>query len=256
MGRLVWFALGALSVVIVAFVATRWPRRVELALGSAPESTPATAEIHRWGIELNLLSEVRSAVPPAEPEPAAMAGPELEEPAAPRPFTARDPRPKPQRPPAWTAGPVLVDYHDNGELHFRGQQVRTAEGGWVREGPWKAWHENGVLHEDGGYLAGHEQGDWRWWYADGTPMSKGRFIDGKRVGPWTFWHENGRVMMQGQYEDGDGVGRWVYFHENGMKKAEGDFRAGKPAGCWTVWLEDGRPNLDRTGEYVDGVLVQ
>jgi len=149
-------------------------------------------------------------------------------------------------------GPDLVGWYGSGRPSFRGTQMFDGEE-WVREGEWRAWHENGAEHEIGAYRAGREQGPWQWFYDNGLPMAEGTFDEGRRVGHWRFWYENGSLQMEGDYVDGEGTGLWTHYHESGGKKAQGRFQRGKPNGLWTVWTPAGAIDRERTGEYIAGV---
>jgi antitoxin component YwqK of YwqJK toxin-antitoxin module len=169
------------------------------------------------------------------------------EPPEPFPWRLRDP---PQ-----VDGPLIESHYADGQPEFLGRQVRTADGEWVRDGPWTAWYENGQVCEHGAYLDGAEHGPWEWYYEDGTPMAAGSWEAGKRVGPWSFWHESGALGSVGSYVDGVGSGTWTLYHESGWKWAEGPWVNGEPNGHWNVWNEDGSLDPEGTGTYVDGVKV-
>ena len=158
--------------------------------------------------------------------------------------------------PSLVSGPLLEGWYENGQLHFRGHQVQTQTGEWLREGEWEAWHENGTLHELGGYRDDVEHGDWKWTYPNGARMAEGRFDSGDKVGGWLFWHENGRQMMEGAYTDGLRSGPWIFHHENGVRAAAGSFAAGQAVGEWTFWTRDGVSDPARNGFYEDGERVR
>ena len=155
-----------------------------------------------------------------------------------------------------TSGPKLEAFYPNGQREFLGTQVETEPGVWSREGAWTAWHENGVIDEQGAYLGDVEDGPWRWWYPNGNLKAVGTWVEGKRVGEWRFWHESGGLGTVGNYLDGQGHGPWTLYHENGLKWAEGSYSHGEISGFWTVWNEDGSVNEERTGNYVGGEIVE
>lgn len=143
-------------------------------------------------------------------------------------------------------GDTIVEYYDNGQIWYEGQQ-EFQQGEWRRQGAWLAYWDNGQVHEDGRYEKGREAGLWKWSQPDGSPLAHGRFLEGKREGPWVFYHENGRVMMEGSYSRGLGSGSWVCYHENGSRRAEGRYEDGEPSGEWLVWREDGSLDEDLSG---------
>lgn len=154
------------------------------------------------------------------------------------------------------SGPLLEGWYGDGQMHFRGHQVQTQEGEWMREGDWEAWHENGTLHELGAYRNDVEHGAWKWFYENGARMSEGQFVDGEKVGAWRFWHENGRQAMEGEYVDGERSGPWIYHHDNSVRAGAGSFENGQAVGEWTFWRADGSIDPTRTGTYADGELVR
>ena len=155
-----------------------------------------------------------------------------------------------------TSGPKLEAFYPNGQREFLGTQVEVEPGVWSREGAWTAWHENGVIHEQGAYLGDVEDGPWQWWYANGHLEAVGTWAEGKRVGEWRFWHESGGLYTLGHYLDGEGHGPWTLYHENGLKWAEGLYSHGEISGYWAVWNEDGSVNEERTGTYAGGEKVE
>jgi hypothetical protein len=167
-----------------------------------------------------------------------------------------DPFGSPPRRVPVTSGPKLEAYYPNGQREFLGAQVEVEPGLWSREGAWTAWHENGVIDEQGAYLGDVEDGPWQWWYANGNLKAVGTWVEGKRVGEWRFWHESGGLGTVGHYLDGEGHGPWTLYHENGLKWAEGPYSHGEISGFWTVWNEDGSVNEERTGTYAGGEKAQ
>jgi len=155
-----------------------------------------------------------------------------------------------------TSGPKLEAFYPNGQREFLGIQVEVEPGVWSREGAWTAWHDNGVIDEQGAYLGDVEDGPWEWWYPNGNLKATGTWALGKRVGEWKFWHEGGGLGTVGHYLDGQGHGLWTLYHENGLKWAEGVYSHGEISGFWTIWNEDGSVNEERTGTYEGGEKVE
>jgi hypothetical protein len=164
--------------------------------------------------------------------------------------------------PTVPAAPSRVDdgfttraLYPDGSPEYEGGQTLDAQGRWVREGPWRAWHANGQLHELGAYHQGEETGYWKWWYENGVQMAEGNFVDGGRDGFWRYWHENGALMTECTYRGGKAHGLWHQYHPDGFKTAQGRFENGDLVGAWTVWNADGTLNLEGTGTYASGAKV-
>lgn len=150
---------------------------------------------------------------------------------------------------------VTADYED-GTRWFEAHRALDADGEWRRDGLWTCWHSNGELHEQGAYRDGVEHGAWSWWYPDGNRMSTGAFTAGARDGAWRWYYDTGDLAVVGAYRDGTAVGTWTMYHTNGVRQAEGPFANGRPNGAWTVWSWNGAVDASRTGEYVDGEMVE
>ena len=247
--------LGCALAVAAGTLFTGVDRRDRRAAASSRAPTPRTPD-ERAGVRAAAsVAPDGSRTTVALPRiPSPLRGGEAElEPAEPdEPGASDDGDPPPRTGTARVNGPHLIAHYPGGQLHFEGHQVPGEDGTWVREGNWAAWHENGQLHELGGYRAGVEHGPWQWWYENGERMAEGRFVEGELEGPWSYWYESGRLQMTGSYVQGVGHGPWVHYHENGLRQAAGSFRSGEISGRWTFWHPDGSLDTLRTGEYVDG----
>jgi antitoxin component YwqK of YwqJK toxin-antitoxin module len=232
----VWWWLGPQTTVQMP-VGPRQIHGAERADGPDPARLTAVRTAERLRVPMLVDASVEHAQPDTEPtEP-------------------RDPFELLWREPPVVDGPRIESNYPSGGPEFRGTQVRDANGAWIRDGAWTAWHENGQVLERGAYREGVEDGPWQWWYEDGRPMAEGSWIEGARNGPWTFWREDGHVMMQGHYTSGVGDGVWTLYDESGYKQAQGPFEQGVASGYWTVWNADGSLNTERTGLYEDGRKV-
>ena len=83
-------------------------------------------------------------------------------------------------------------FYETGELHFRFTQKRTADGsGWLREGAFEEFYQNGA------------------------PAVMGFYLNGTKNGRWTIYHENGSVVAEGYYQNGGKAGAWHYCDKDG-----------------------------------------
>jgi antitoxin component YwqK of YwqJK toxin-antitoxin module len=93
--------------------------------------------------------------------------------------------------------------HEDGTLRFRYSRYLSADGkGWVRHGPFHAFHPNGQLASEGEYEDGLENGPWRDYHDNGRPAAEGRFKSGKKDGVWHYWDEDGRPEPDEEYVEG------------------------------------------------------
>ncbi len=94
--------------------------------------------------------------------------------------------------------------------------ARSSQGGTLRHGWYRSWHENGRLHEEGLYVQGNKQGVWTVWDAQGRKRGHEVYDGGKRAGRWLAWHANGRLARQEQYAGGEPHGPWREWDESGL----------------------------------------
>ncbi len=92
---------------------------------------------------------------------------------------------------------------------------RTSQGGAVRHGWYRSWHENGRMHEEGLYVQGEKHGVWTVWDAQGRKRGHEVYDGGQRAGRWLAWHANGRLARQEQYAAGKPHGVWRWWDESG-----------------------------------------
>lgn len=57
----------------------------------------------------------------------------------------------------------------------------------VRDGAYRAWHQNGVLRAEGTFKDGKLHGEYRMWNWDGTPLRLNTYDNGKRLGLYKEW---------------------------------------------------------------------
>lgn len=76
-----------------------------------------------------------------------------------------------------------------------------------RDGPYEAWHDNGVK------------------------AISGRYVDGEREGDWVLWHDNGQRHQEWHYTKGAPDGRFREWDAQGGAVADVVYDHGKPAGA-------------------------
>jgi len=109
-------------------------------------------------------------------------------------------------------------------------------------GPWRYWHDNGVLAMRGTYLYGaRKDGEWVTWSEEGVRTSQGDYRSGQQHGHWRYWYANGQPSMRGPYHLGDQHGEWQHWHTNGSQASRGEYIRSKRAGLWHFWDRRGRP---------------
>jgi antitoxin component YwqK of YwqJK toxin-antitoxin module len=91
-----------------------------------------------------------------------------------------------------------VLYYDTGDTLL----VEHYEQG-LFEGPYRAYHENGLPKTIGQYRRNEISGQWLSYYPDGTLREEVTFDRNTENGPFTEYHPNGRLKAQGHYRDGD-----------------------------------------------------
>lgn len=91
-----------------------------------------------------------------------------------------------------------------------------------RKGPWKVYHDNGVLAGEGNYDAssGYRTGVWKEYYRTGSKMAMGS-RDHTRIGLWNFWDKRGNLLYQFQFDGKEFNPEYAFVYENGQKIMEG-----------------------------------
>lgn len=155
-------------------------------------------------------------------------------------------------------------------------QAQAVAAGVSEPGPFRAWHDNGVLQAAGtGTFEGVRT--FSMWYANGNPQVHGRswghgreglvrswhlnghiateayFRDGKEEGPYRSWWEEGTLSAEGNFLDGWEEGAWTFWSPDGLWFQEGTYKRGMRHGWWSRWDLDGQPRfklLYREGQEV------
>jgi antitoxin component YwqK of YwqJK toxin-antitoxin module len=108
-----------------------------------------------------------------------------------------------------------------------------------REGPFRAWYDDGALAREAGYRAGRLHGKYVEYHRGGKRAREGEYSDGERVGTWRFYFEDGKLEEECAYAKGERHGPFASFHPNGKRKTAGRYCHGLQCGTWTTWAEDG-----------------
>ena len=93
--------------------------------------------------------------------------------------------------------------------------LRAVDGVW--SGPFQRWHPNGRPSEQGAYarcppersdvascatLGAAPHGPWKYWHESGVLAREGSWQLGRRAGSWSYWDDHGKPVMVEQYVDG------------------------------------------------------
>ena len=99
---------------------------------------------------------------------------------------------------------------------------------------------------------GTPHGPYRAFHPNGRLKQQGTYEKGKKTGKWIAWHENGKTSRVGAFEDDLETGEWTFFYESGEKMAEGEFEKGKKHGEWRLYYDTGKPKAEE--EWAEGRL--
>ncbi|MCC6725831.1 MAG: toxin-antitoxin system YwqK family antitoxin [Saprospiraceae bacterium] len=146
------------------------------------------------------------------------------------------------------------------------------------EGPFKSYHENGLLKEQGQYHLGAKVGTWLQYSKEGALLKEKHYSrPDSTIAAFVVFHPEGGVKVLGQLQNGKPEGRWIGYREqdgntfytrifkNGLlhgksktyhyKKntlwKEEDYIAGKLHGEEKQYFEDGT-TLSSLTQYQDG----
>ena len=73
---------------------------------------------------------------------------------------------------------------------------------YVKHGPYKMYHEEGVVAMEYNYDQGHPDGMVIDYYPDGQIFTKYNYKDGKPNGPFEWYYQNGQLKVSGVYTNG------------------------------------------------------
>lgn len=143
----------------------------------------------------------------------------------------------------------VCKYHPNGNGYVECEEKQGADDKWVRHGPITAWHENGVIQQDGEYTDGKISGHWRYWDDMGQLEREGGYDQGLFEGDWKAFHPGNKPKSAGFFHVGLAEGPWKFWHDNGQLQSEGEFVTNLKEGVWKFYLPNGEVDVDHTGTY-------
>jgi antitoxin component YwqK of YwqJK toxin-antitoxin module len=174
-------------------------------------------------------------------------------------------------------------YHDNGQLHERGNYQKN-----LKVGNWVSYTKEGELVYKGSFNQGLKQGDWiesRDW------MNYSKFFlfqdysshkNGILDGPYKKICRNGNLRLEGTYKDGKTEGKWTEYgcsgslweitnYKNGLLNGpyrryndygttKGNYKNNKKEGEWIVYnyslkMKSGYIDKDRSGTFKNGKKI-
>jgi antitoxin component YwqK of YwqJK toxin-antitoxin module len=153
-----------------------------------------------------------------------------------------------------TKGPTgktetVLKYYPNGNGYVEEQHKQLDDGTWIRHGRITAWHENGVIQQDGEYTDAKISGHWRYWDDLGQLEREGDYDEGLREGDWKEFHPGNKPKSAGFFHIGLAEGPWKFWHDNGQLESEGEFVNNLKEGVWKFYLPNGDVDVDHTGTY-------
>jgi len=117
---------------------------------------------------------------------------------------------------------------------------RDLYGHAVREGPARAWYDDGGLWIEERYREGERDGPWLEHHRNGRKAREGTYSRGRKTGRWSVWYESGTCAEEASFREGTLDGPFRAWHENGAKRTEGRYCGGIQCGPWRTWDDAGR----------------
>jgi YD repeat-containing protein len=174
-----------------------------------------------------------------------------------------------------------IEYYASGQVSARGEAYTSWHNqlyGAKKTGPWKWYHENGVLSLEGSYeqdiLTGHAisyynngnkriecdftdgyaKGEWIEYHANGQVSVRGeaytswhnQLYGAKKTGHWKWFNESGVLILESPFVEDQMQGHAVRYYSSGEKQVECDFDTGYAKGEWTEYHLNG--NVSAKGQ--------
>jgi antitoxin component YwqK of YwqJK toxin-antitoxin module len=121
-----------------------------------------------------------------------------------------------------------------------------AEGNYesdIKVGPWRFYHKNGKLKQEGSYNdQGKPEGEWYWYYDDGSLLREEYYYLGLLDGLMVEYSRDGQEIAKGEFIEGFQDGEWFYII--GDSRIEGSFLDGRRDGLWKYWQLSGSGKED------------
>lgn len=144
------------------------------------------------------------------------------------------------------------------------QEIETEDGSFLKDGYYKAWHDNGQIHRSGHYVKNKEDGHWITYFRDGKIHSEGDYQNGNKEGHWVTYTEKGELESDGDYVNGKMDGNWKlrmlsgktkeYQYKNGILSVILGKWIDKRGSTW-IFNEDGTyKKTDKDGIIKDGTF--
>jgi antitoxin component YwqK of YwqJK toxin-antitoxin module len=145
---------------------------------------------------------------------------------------------------------VLEEAWPDGKPRLRRAIQRDADG-LFNHGPFRKWHPNGVVAEEGNYVLGEKDGLYVVRWDTGFDKSRIEYRRGVQHGREQRWSEDGVLLYDATFASGelDGLERSWWSGE--QLRSEVTWRAGVPVGESTTWSADGV--VLEQGRYEDGM---
>lgn len=161
-------------------------------------------------------------------------------------------------------------YHKNGRLKSKGNF--NSEGN--RDGEWRFYYDNAILHEITFYRDGKAQGKSESWHDNGIRYELTNYKDdeldgeaktffynglprmivhykmGKKDGLAKYYDVDGNLSSAIKYADDKQEGEEITYHTNGKIKSKVNYSNDEPVGVYTSYYDDGKVKL--TGQYEGG----
>lgn len=103
---------------------------------------------------------------------------------------------------------------------------------------------------------GVKHGPFRAWFDNGHVSSEGNYKGGRRDGTWRFFHKNGQLAWLGAYTEGQRVGVWEDYYPTGIIQSLGEYQDGERQGLWFFYDQDGEIDVEESGVFLNGELVE
>lgn len=150
-------------------------------------------------------------------------------------------------------GPGLVEL----ERHYVDGFARVRmTGRWIngekfiRDGAYRAWHENGALAAEATFKNDKPANTRREWHENGKPSLETAFDDdGRQHGRWAIWRVDGQLLEKVTYVHGLREGPW-YQRTADNVRVYGHYRNGLLHGPYLEQTPEGQPLV--IGNYEDG----
>ena len=124
------------------------------------------------------------------------------------------------------------------------------------EGAWSDyWVTTGALRRTGVLRAGLKEGTWRAHHEDGALKAEREFAAGVQHGREVLYDEQGRRIAENQYAAGLQEGPQRSWYADGGLQSEGEMHAGVRQGRWSYFHPDGTPDPTWSGTYLDGERI-